>query len=657
MSKKNNKNNKNNKKKSTRKNYKIESLEPRLMMDATLDGWVDEADLARNASNLTVLSYAASSSNAWTKAYVETVQHKNSTTNEYEPCIAEDIIKEGNFDNVLKSSDITDDFKNALIGAVQDKLVSLGIDLLDEVYDEAHVINGYNNLFNHSLMSSPVHSSFAGVKDFVLETLVTKGGATSLTIYSHSSLFYNTLTNISHTVNQFNNFVNAIKVRCGLDLAANKITASEIFNHWTYASPFHDYTVQLTNSKSIGDCLSFEIGKKVFGTVMPVDTFRTDITDFSGVSVNLGLLGSSNVSFEGKKIIDFDGEGNDLERNEIDSVSVNAHFRQLNDTPVDKKIDFGFGTIDLSESRTTANGKALALTSSGAGLYTAGVDSNGNAIHTGNLEFTVNSIAGLNPAYATTPVHYVYEGNKWVWKDSLNNPATDIELLENFRIGPVMQKLSNLAYWLHENSMVTKENPNPLLLDDFGGLLGQNASEIAQFSSLLNDILAIKPKTLHDFLNLNSSIPISSPPAFTAVADFTSSTPSVTLQFHIEGPDIIGKNVSLLTNKLEELGFDVIDNQSLGLDITNRTLSLDLKVPLDGSLDFKTGDFHDPMNNGDLLTDVVSKVETNNYDDLGRVIGSAYVQADGDIVRFSFNSYSISVDDLKTVTIASTTVP
>lgn len=36
------KNNKGSKKKNNRKNYKIESLEPRLMMDATVNDWNDE---------------------------------------------------------------------------------------------------------------------------------------------------------------------------------------------------------------------------------------------------------------------------------------------------------------------------------------------------------------------------------------------------------------------------------------------------------------------------------------------------------------------------------------------------------------------------------------------------------------------------------------
>ncbi len=99
MSKKNNKNNKNNKKKSTRKNYKIESLEPRLMMDAVVDGWVEEANLVYDSSNgatndnLKILKNSTSS--AWTNSFVETVQHKDTTKDEYEQCKVSDVIIAG----------------------------------------------------------------------------------------------------------------------------------------------------------------------------------------------------------------------------------------------------------------------------------------------------------------------------------------------------------------------------------------------------------------------------------------------------------------------------------------------------------------------------------------------------------------------------------
>ena len=42
------KNIKNNKKNSTRKNYKIEALEPRLMMDASADNWLAENALTQS---------------------------------------------------------------------------------------------------------------------------------------------------------------------------------------------------------------------------------------------------------------------------------------------------------------------------------------------------------------------------------------------------------------------------------------------------------------------------------------------------------------------------------------------------------------------------------------------------------------------------------
>ncbi len=72
MSKKNNKMSK----KNNRKNYKIESLEPRLMMDASMDGQNHELDIAStNFSNdLTTVASAE-----WKNSYVETLQTRDSS--------------------------------------------------------------------------------------------------------------------------------------------------------------------------------------------------------------------------------------------------------------------------------------------------------------------------------------------------------------------------------------------------------------------------------------------------------------------------------------------------------------------------------------------------------------------------------------------------
>ena len=662
MSKKNYKNNKNNKKKSTRKNYKIESLEPRLMMDATLDGWVDDFSSVASQLSSSLNKEVQNFSSQSLDSYIETLQTKTTTTTgeDYIPSTVENVLQAASlynakiFDSSLNSiavNAINADFKDALDDVIENRIV-------DEITNNS---TSYPNLFQSSVIASL--SSYQSLITSVVESAIRhKSSSTSSNYHdvvdktNHGSLFKFNLSGNLVGESEFDDFVTAIN---------KEIKATELLSNWKTAPS--GYTVKLCNSHGgVNNGLSFGlVGTGTKATINDKSTIRADISDFSGVAVKLGLLDQDNVELSGVMKIEFEGDKSTAETLDA-SFSVDVKFRQLissNTSGVVNGDEFFKTNVGYGEETEPgkANGKALGLKSAPTPIilssgtaptikdlplaYSAGVDSDGNATHYGNLEFTVNSLL-FNPASlsVTSLVRYVYEGNKWVWKDSLNNPATDIELLENFRMGPVMQKLSNLAYWLHDNSTVTKENPNPLLSDTFGGLLGQNVSEIAQFSSLLNDILSCSPSTLQEFVDLPQ---LKNLTANAISVQFDTSSKNLTFTFVLKGPDIIGKNVSLLTNKLEELGFDVIDNQSLGLDITNRTLSFDLKVPLDGSLDFKTGD---------LLTDVVSKVETNNYDDLGRVIGSAYVQANGDIVRFSFNSYSISVDDLKKVTIAATPV-
>ncbi|WP_405342100.1 LEPR-XLL domain-containing protein [Fibrobacter sp.] len=70
---------KNNKKNSTRKNYKIESLEPRLMMDADANDWIVEAGLTTTTMNSFVDSTIADFS-----ANVDGLSRQPSKSNDYE---------------------------------------------------------------------------------------------------------------------------------------------------------------------------------------------------------------------------------------------------------------------------------------------------------------------------------------------------------------------------------------------------------------------------------------------------------------------------------------------------------------------------------------------------------------------------------------------
>ena len=602
-------------------NYKIESLEPRLMMDGNLDGWNQEilsAQAAINSSDVNSDIYV-SASEEWRNSYVETLQHLNGE--DYEQARASDIVAEGSFNNIFASTNsaIAKDFKNALRETVKDWLTAKKIDLYEVVENESQSVK-YKYLFDipSSISSSATLSS---IKEFVL-TAMADSDDNSLDYQSNQYLFASRSVD-ANTKKEFREFVDSVKKKCKLDTEI--FTASDVYSHWVYSSS--EYTVQLAQSNVANDSLLFEVSKNAFATLKGKDIakFRTDITDFSGVSVKLGLRDKDNLRFEGQMHVQIDGDDGNLERKEIDSASVTAYFRQLNSG--DLKRNFGYGEEggpngDPDEI-VRANGRALALESSGVGNYTAGVDSNGDSFHEGELEFSVKNNISLGVTNASASYYYDQGTKTWSWVDSAQNPIESITKLENFRIGPVIQKLSDLAYWLHDNSTVTKNNPAPLFMDDFGGLLNQNVSEMAEFSALLNGILSTKLTSLNDFLPLIDGNPD---------VDFNANV--LKLHFNLQGLKVETKSVSLLTDQLKKMGFEVADNQSLNLDVV-RSLKFDLVVKLDDSLDLK----------GDTNVQDALGVDTEKA--IGSVIGAAYVKADGPIQRRSLGEfYSVAVKTL-----------
>ena len=317
---KNKKNMKNSKKRVN--NYKIESLEPRLMMDASMDGWNQEILSAQAAINLSDVN--KDSSTEWRNSYVETLQHLNGE--DYEQGLARHIVDEGSFNQIFVSTGnvIATDFKNALRETVKDWLTSKKIDLNNVVEIESQSL-AFKNLFD---LSSPIDSSvnLTNLKEFVL-TAMADSDDSSLDYQSHQYLFASRSIDVT-TQETFRKFVDAVKEKCNLD--TKDFSASDVYNHWIYSSS--DYTVQLATSKVANDSLLFEISKSAFATLKGKDVakFRTDITDFSGVSVKLGLRDKDNLRFEGQMHVQIDGNDGNLEREEIDSASVTAYFRQLN---------------------------------------------------------------------------------------------------------------------------------------------------------------------------------------------------------------------------------------------------------------------------------------------------------------------------------------
>ena len=319
---KNKKNMKNSKKRVN--NYKIESLEPRLMMDGNLDGWNQELLSAQSAIESSDVNI--DSSKEWRNSYVETLQHLNGE--DYEQARASDIVAEGSFNNIFASTNsaIAKDFKNALRETVKDWLTAKKIDLYEVVENESQSVK-YKHLFDiPSFISSSATLTLSSIKEFVL-TAMADSDDNSLDYQSNQYLFASRSVD-ANTKKEFREFVDSVKKKCKLDTEI--FTASDVYSHWVYSSS--EYTVQLAQSNVANDSLLFEVSKSASATLKGknIAKFRTDITDFSGVSVKLGLRDKDNLRFEGQMHVQIDGDDGNLERKEIDSASVTAYFRQLN---------------------------------------------------------------------------------------------------------------------------------------------------------------------------------------------------------------------------------------------------------------------------------------------------------------------------------------
>ena len=124
MSKKNNKKSKN----INRKNYKIESLEPRLMMDATADGWSQELDVI-NPSSISCFSTSTPEFKNWENTNIRTLFVTDRSTNETRVAKVGDLLGTDKDSLNMASFANTDDVKSDL-----KKIMSFAIDSLKNDY-------------------------------------------------------------------------------------------------------------------------------------------------------------------------------------------------------------------------------------------------------------------------------------------------------------------------------------------------------------------------------------------------------------------------------------------------------------------------------------------------------------------------------------------
>ena len=296
-----------------------------------------------------------------------------------------------------------------------------------------------------------------------------------------------------------------------------------------------------------------------------------NIGNFSGVSVNLTPI---DASVNEKFIIDLDGQNSAECKNE--NYTIEVRFRQ-----------------DLDAAKIGASGNALEFESiadskddSKVSDYSVKVERSGNNSNKsffGDLDFNLKngeyfnrSASGSDFVFAN-PLKRQYDNSTetWKWNDAR------VEQIEKTSLGTILRKLSDLSQWLYLNSTVTVENPQPLLLDTFGGLINQNASENVKLASLLDSVLNNAPSSLNQLcesLGFGTS-------RKKCVLDETKNTLKIPFELQLRDDkgnilSEVNSPVSFATKELEKLGFVVKNNQSLNLKTSNVSLSFDLVVDL-----------------------------------------------------------------------------
>jgi len=495
---------KNNKKSANknRKNYKIESLEPRLMMDASVSDWENEID----SIDAQLLSTAGSLSTNF-DVHNTVIYEKDGTSR-----IAKfnDIAALAtNLDSKEINSGIEKILQDGLSNAKTARRMAL---LQTDEYKEL-------NKTNSSLSSEALKALKKKLDDAV------NGG-----VYSALEI-YNALSKTSVTVSGWT---------FNIEKPSNTSNASLKVN------------VAVNEVSGVSSEISANIG------------------NFSGVSVNLTPI---DASVNEKFIIDLDGQNSAECKNE--NYTIEVRFRQ-----------------NLDAAKIGASGNALEFESiadskddSKVSDYSVKVERKAgvsNASFFGDLDFNLKdgiyfnrSASGSDFVFAN-PLKRQYDNSTktWKWNDAR------VEQIEKTSLGTILRKLSDLSQWLYLNSTVTAENPQPLLLDTFGGLINQNASENVKLASLLDSVLKNAPSSLNQLcesLGFGSS-------EKKCILDETKNTLKIPfeLQLYDVNGNLLSVNspVSFATKELEKLGFVIKNNQSLNLNTSNVKLTFDLVVDL-----------------------------------------------------------------------------
>ena len=487
--------NKKNNKKNRRNNYKIESLEPRLMMDATIASWNDEATLFKVLPTTNV--------DNWLGETLQNVSKVDPSTDSKYSLQVKDVL-----DSKIDSNDY-DEIRKRIVDKFHDAVTAFKKEKIKE-YKAAN--------------------SDASDKDAE----------------------------------------NAV--------AGQLFKASEIVDKMSSFSKVNDWSISFRADGSNPDVIVFTVSKKGSRTQDDLDAF---VARNSNLNVNLESLEKDNVEYSAKFDILFDINSSDYIKNE--EYDVKTKFNQIVNV-VDGRDKAIFGAIELkSVEDSGTSGADYAV-----GIKTDSTNS-GKLSQSADFDFKLDSadakkLSGDFDIIKNKHLKYTYANNSWKWSAEGASVAENNQIdslmqgLASSNMGLIVSKLTALSMWLSNCQNITENNPEPLFKNDMDGLLAQNLSENINISSMLGLILGQNLKSLSD---------LSKFVAASKTIEKNGNILTIPLKFELNkihdselNKDVdISSKVSLLTQKIEDLGFTIKSSESL-----NCTSTASLEFTLEADL-------------------------------------------------------------------------
>ena len=523
MSKKNN--NKKNKKIS-RKNYKIESLEPRLLMDATVSQWQEELDSIGTIATHVEQSDFNSVSSSNKNNEIEGLLVKVSGSTDYRKATIGDVLSEKMFTNrrLVSPSKILGKVADDIKGIIAKHATSTTILTEQDVFDYFRMEVGAG-----------------GIKQISVSD--------SMSVNVRKNIW-----NIGYVTTTENvNVVNEISY--GLDISSGKLRVYGVAaDHCVVDGELQNGGTLLNNPSSLSN------------------SYRADVNEKLGLEASFKDVGVGQhyeFSFE------LDGlKSTDANLNSSRGISI--QFNEELDTTVSPSAgeEAKTGVLGLvGDTDVYADlSVGYSLNSSNFGIYLksgAAADLLFDVRDRGNFNFDANFNPGL--------VHYTKgfneaDGN---WSDSVVAKFNDITM------GKILGRLQQLSMRLAEIQSGGEESI------DFGGLLAQNTNTLLGLTSMLEDVLNGSPKTVQELVTLlkNSKYQKTS----ISPNAFIDSDGNLVIPFNLYlngSNNLVGNtpqntfDVSIAKDELSDLfGIDVVVNDSVKVQ-SSATLVFNLVVPL-----------------------------------------------------------------------------